>query len=270
MSDPRRSFPGLARTVVTQARDENITVLAAAIAYYAFVSLVPLLLLAVTVARYLESAALADRVLGLTGDLLTPQAEELVMDSLTADAGGGTATVVGLAVLVWSGLRVFRGLDRAFSLVYGTTGRASLLAEVRNGLIAVGAVGIGITAVTLVVALVARLGGRVLIAGTPVVLVATLAAAFFPLYYLFPAADVGGQEALPGTVFAAGGWTLLGWGFRLYAEFAATSLYGVLGAALLLITWLYLGALLLLLGAVINAALAGRFTPPTEDRQLQQ
>ncbi|MFC7176850.1 YhjD/YihY/BrkB family envelope integrity protein [Halosegnis marinus] len=55
------------------------------------------------------------------------------------------------------------------------------------------------------------------------------------------------------------GWTALQTGFRVYAGIAGSyEAYGVLGAVLLLITFLYFGGLVLLVGVVLNAVLAGR------------
>ncbi|MFQ3293598.1 MAG: membrane protein [Halobacteriales archaeon] len=71
--------------------------------------------------------------------------------------------------------------------------------------------------------------------------------------------DLWAREALPGTVTVAIGWTLLGGAFSWYATTAGNfALYGVLGGVLLLLTWLYFGAMLVILGAVLNAVIAGR------------
>ncbi len=84
---------------------------------------------------------------------------------------------------------------------------------------------------------------------------------------MFPADDVTVREALPGAVFAGVSWTVLGTVFGVYAAQAGgAQLYGVLGGVLLLLVWFYFAGLVLLLGAALNAVLAGRF----EDRQLQQ
>jgi membrane protein len=53
------------RSVVALAVDRNLTYLAAGIAFYAFVSIIPLILLAVAVASFVGGEALADRVTGL-------------------------------------------------------------------------------------------------------------------------------------------------------------------------------------------------------------
>jgi membrane protein len=71
-----------------------------------------------------------------------------------------------------------------------------------------------------------------------------------------PPVDVTIQHALPGAVVAAIGWVLLQIGFYYYSGSASRyAAYGLLGAILLFITLLYLGAIVLLVGAVVNVVL---------------
>ncbi len=256
------------RAAVATVRDENVTLLAAGVAYYAFVSLVPLVLLAIGVASLVGGAALAERVVAATDEVLTAEAQGLLRETLTANASAGGATAAGLVVLTWSGLRLFRALDRAFSEVYGDTGDGGLVSEVRDGLVVLVVVTIGVGGVAVAGGVLTRLVGGVALLARALSLV-TLGAAFLPLYYVFPDRPVTVREALPGTAFAAVGWSVLGSVFGVYASVAGQSVYGVLGAALLVVTWLYLGALVVMVGAVVNATMAGQ-TPPGVDRQVQQ
>jgi YihY family inner membrane protein len=256
------------RNVVDVGRSRQVTFLAAGIAYYAFVSLVPLLLLLLVVASVFGGETLADRVVSAVGEILTPTGTDLVRDSLTTESGRGGATVVGLAGLLWGGLKVFRGLDHAFSAVYGTTGEESLLGSVRDGLIVLTAIGLGVVATAVINALVGRFAGPLASETASVLSFVTLSVVFFPLYYVFPNVPLRVRGSLPGTVFAATGWTVLSAAFRVYAANAdAYAAYGVLGGVLLLVTWLYVGAIVVMLGAVVNAVLAGYAEKP--DRQLQ-
>ena len=80
-----------------------------------------------------------------------------------------------------------------------------------------------------------------------------------PLYYVFPSRPVTVTEALPGAVFAGGGWTILGTAFGVYASVAGSyELYGVLGGVLLLLVWFYFAGLVLLVGAALNVVIADR------------
>jgi len=254
------------RTTVSLAQAEQLPFLAAAIAYYAFLSVVPLLIVSFAVASTLAGEAVATQLFAATDEFLTPEAGELLTEALVAAPGREGMTLAGSVVLVWGTLRVFRGLDTAFARVYGSTIAKPLLEQLRDALVVVFAIGAAV-AVTLVVGSLPVVFG-VSLAGVlgPLGLVAVLPLVFFPLYYVFPARDVTVCEAVPGALLAAGGWALLGTLFGVYTTYAGSfQLYGVLGGVLLLLIWFYFGGLILLVGVAVNAAVSGRF----EDRQLQ-
>ena len=253
------------RQTVRGVRDDRITFIAASLAYYAFVSLVPLMLLTVVAASVFGGEELALELANRAAEAFGPQAESLVQETLANTAGQAGAGVVGTAVLLWSGLKLFRGMDVAFSTVYGSALPGSIVDQVRNGIVTLGAVGVGIAATVLVGLALAVLDPDLVVLGVDLagvvgnlLLLGGLTAAFLPLYYFLPG-EVEVREALPGAVFAAGGWTLLETGFRIYAAGTGSyDAYGVLGAVLLLVTFLYFGGLILLVGVVLNAVLAGR------------
>ncbi|MFB6157452.1 MAG: YihY/virulence factor BrkB family protein, partial [Haloferacaceae archaeon] len=229
----------LARTVVRETRIRDVPTFAASVAYYAFVSLVPLLALALVAAAAVGGDALEAAVAGLAGRYLLPTGRELVVDALRGTRGRGSATLLGLAALAWSTLRLFRGVDVAFSRVYGSD-PGGLVSQLRDGVVVLLSVGAGVLAVVVAAGALTTLVGRSALAGLVAPLsVVLLAAAFFPLYYVFPDVDVSPREALPGTALATVGWALLGTGFGAYAAYAGTegglALYGLLGGLVLLV-----------------------------------
>ena len=260
----------IGRTLLEVVRRSPLTLLAAAIAYYAFVSLLPLSLLALSVASAIGGDALAETVISQLSGTLTPSGEELVRSALTTARGRGGATAIGLVVLLWGGLKLFRGLDVAFSMIYGTRQEVTLFTQFRNAVTALLAVGGAVGAVVVAAGLAGLVGlsaaGVPTVVGLPVV----LTVAFLPLYVIFPDVDVRVRDAIPGTIFAAVGWTILSAVFQVYAAtVGGSALYGVLGAVLLLVTWFYIGGIVLLLGAVLNGVLTGD-VGTVGDRQLQQ
>jgi len=253
------------KRLVTLAQTEQLPFLAAAIAYYAFVSIVPLLIVGLAVATAVAGGTVATQVVTAVGDFLTPEASSLLESALTADTGRGGVTVAGLAVLVWGGLRVFRGIDIAFSRIYGAEVPKPLSKQLRDALIVLIVIGLAIAGTVAVAALLplsaTPFSGM---AGT-LGLFLVLPFVLFPLYYIFPSRPVTLTEAAPGAVFAGGGWTILGAAFGVYTALAGSyQLYGVLGGVLLLLVWFYFAGLVLLIGAALNVVIAGG------DRQLQQ
>jgi hypothetical protein len=174
---------------------------------------------------------------------------------------------VSLLLTVWGALKVFRGLDTAFSRIYAVAGRG-ILDQLKDGTAALVSIGVGVTGVVVLGSLLAVVDSTLVALAGPLLLLGTLTVAFLPLYYILPDADVSLREVLPGTVFAAVGWAALGTLFGIYAQQAGGSVAGALGALLLLMTWFYLSGILILTGAVINAVVGGR-TGDGDDRDRQ-
>lgn len=65
------------------------------------------------------------------------------------------------------------------------------------------------------------------------------------------------KTIIPGIALALIGWMIVTVGFSFYVEHfeSYTIIYGTLGAVILLLIWLYMTALILILGAELNAAL---------------
>jgi membrane protein len=260
-----RSAFETSKRVAVVAKEQELTFLAAAVAYYAFVSLIPAAVLALIIATTLGGESFATVLLESTSQFLTASGQDVLTTALTASDGRGSATVLGLAFLCWGTLKVFRALDTAFGDVYGTESQDTLLDQLIDSLIVV--VGIG-ASMTLMFALAGAFAafnlGVVVEALGVLTLPILLTAAFLPIFYRFPDTDVTVREVLPGTVVAAVAWTVMQAGFQLYASVASTSAYGIVGGVILLVTWLYLAGAVVILGAVINVVLAENRLPGAE------
>lgn len=255
-----------AREIVALVQTQQLPFLAAAIAYYAFLSIVPLLVVTMVVVTAVAGDTLATELVESLDRFLTPEATELLESTLVDAPGRGGVTLLGTVLLLWGALRVFRGLDIAFSQVYDTTLHKPLPEQVLDAFLVFAAVllAVGATVLASVVLSLSPIGLAGF--GSSAGLLVVLPVVFYPLYYVFPAEDVTPREAVPGAVFAGVGWTMLGTVFGIYASQAGSfELYGVLGGVLLLLVWFYFAGLVLLVGAALNAILAGRL----EDRQLQ-
>ncbi|WP_459890062.1 YihY/virulence factor BrkB family protein [Halostagnicola bangensis] len=265
MIDYRRLFE-VGRRVINLARTEQLTLLAAGVAFYGFISLVPLTLLALALAVTIGGEALANYVSTAVSDVLTPSAQELLAETLVDQTGVRSATVVGALGLLWGSSRVLRGLDRAFSKIYGTAASKSLVDTFWDALLVAAAVTGGLTVVAIVEGVIAFVPFVGVAVVGPLLVLSGLFAAFLPMFFIFPGVDIELREAVPGTVVASIGWFLLSRTFSVYAGFVDDyAVYGVLGAVLLVLIWLYIGSIIIIFGAVLNAVLAGRDT----DRQLQ-
>ena len=251
----------LGKRIASDFSEKNVSFMAAALAYHAFISLAPMLLLLFLVFTTVGVGVENQLVQSAIAWLPTPIAE-VVTPLLQGEASGAGASVIGLLVLVWGTLKIFRGLDTAFSEIYGSVETNSFLDKVRDGLVVLAA---------LAVALVAMVGSSVVLGTltdripfsqwlTPVALLAGLVVAFYPIYYVFPDVDVGYRDVLPGVLVAALGWGALQGLFQIYLSVSDPSAGSFFGGVIVVVTYLYFSALVLLLGAVVNAV-TGRHSP---------
>ena len=256
MHDRARRVEEVVRAVVHEARVEKITFMAGSIAYHAFLSILPLLLLVLTVLQRTENVGIRDSVVGILESVLTEQASVLIQQGL-ADADA-SVSILGLVFLVWGALRIFRGLDTAFSDIYETSAHNTFGDQLADGslmLVTVAVALVGVSAVGNAVSLsVAGPLGTVLSALATTI---GLFVVFYPMYYVFPDTDVTVLEVVPGTAFAAVGLTVAQ---VLFTEFRGGTAGGsnLVASILLLLTWLYIIGLVVLLGAVVNAVLSNR------------
>lgn len=274
-----RRAASFAREVATRTSEENVTFLAAGVAYYAFVSLLPAAVLALVVSVTVGGQRLAAAVVDASADVLTESGQELLVTALVDGPGQGSVTLISLPLTLWGALKVLRGLDIAFSQVYGVDDAVGLLHQLRDSLVVAVSIGGSLGAMVVLGALVAIVDvGVVAVAASYLALPVLLTAAFLPVYYVFPDTEVDLSEVLPGAVFAGVGWTVLRVAFQAYVDVTAGgdgggAVYGVLGAVLLLVTFLYFGATLVLVGAVVNVVIgeAGekRAERPADGRDRQ-
>ncbi|WP_049899292.1 YihY/virulence factor BrkB family protein [Halococcus agarilyticus] len=259
MNDRIATLPTIVRRITRHVTGNYVPFLAGSLAYHVFVALVPVSLLSLVAVSAVGGEAGVGYMNEVTQPYLTPQARALLADAITGAADRTGLVVLGAAALVWSLLRIFRGLDIAFATIYDAPTHESLRRQFGDGVVAVLAVGVGLFASVIVGTIVAvvPLGPLVRLAN-PLLFVVVLAVVFFPLYYVFPNVDVTPQEVLPGAVVAAVGWALFHVAFQLYATYAITQeAYEVLGVVLSVLIWVYASMFILLTGAAVNAVLAG-------------
>jgi membrane protein len=257
--DPRLERASVVgRALIHEIRTEKITFLAGSIAYHAFLSLLPLFLLVLAVVAAVGDASLEESVLLIARAVLTDGAGDVLIQELRES--GTSISVFGGVVLIWGTLRIFRGLDTAFSDIYESEAENSFVDQLSDGVIVL---------VTFAIALVAAAALESAFdfaTGTTLgwllhraSLVVGLSLVFFPMYYIFPDSDVTVREVLPGVVLAAVGLTAFESLFQLYIQFRGTGeAASAVGGILVLLTWLYFSGLVILLGAALNAVLSNR------------
>ena len=258
--------PALA--VHERARVVGVDQLAAGVAYFAFLALVPVLLLATAVAGFLLDGAEAQRAVAGAVTAALPGLEESVAPGGPLDELLGTLVrrrgqlgLVGAVSLLWVALRLSASLMAGVELALGTDRTKGIGARLRQlaslgALSAVMLAGLAATALTS-----GLLGGLLPFLPGPFLTVATFAVGTaFDLLLFLVAYTVLSAHAwrvhLPGALLGAAGWTALKVfgatyvGIRLQS---AGAVYGTLAGVATVLVLLYVMARLFLTGAVLTA-----------------
>lgn len=261
-----RAWVRTAWTIIIEVRTQQLPFLAGSFAFHLFLSLVPAVLLVWIVAATVAGDQITAQLIGWTGRYLSVSGQTIVVQAVETARHRTSGSLLGLAVLVWSVLRIFWGLDIVFCRLYGAPDGKSLTHQIRDGCVGILAIAVSLTAMVVVSAVFTVLPSLPLSwVGPSILLLLGLTIVFVPLYYVYPPVPITVREILPGAAVAAVGWTLLQGLFKLYVAFTPiTDIYGVVGGVILVLLWLYAGTLLLLVGIVVNVVLAKRVTTTDE------
>lgn len=248
------------QAVVEASREERVTLAAAGLAYYLLLFFVPLgLLVLVGLAETGHLVAATNWLDGLTKTPISTAR----LRRLTGGPGGSAArehaAAIAVVLVAWSAVRAFRSLNVVFGDVSDREEHGDLVTElVEVGVVVVTTVGVIALSALATAEFAYTTTDTLWFFSVPVLLFCGFFCLFLPVYYVFPPADVTLAEAVPGTLLAASVWTVSGILIRFYAEGAeSVDLYGVVGVALLLMTWFYVGGLAVLTGIVLNGVLRG-------------
>ncbi|WP_135536154.1 YihY/virulence factor BrkB family protein [Halostella pelagica] len=236
-------------TVVRSSYEHDVRYPAAALAYYAFVSFVPVLLLAFAVVGE-QFAAEIERA---APQFLTLEARRLISQATTTASGQTGASVLAIAVIGWSGANVAMDFQTVVERIEGVE-EQPLRQQFRNSVAVLGSLGLAILAV-LFTSTLFTLPPAGSYAGL-VMLFIVLTVAFIPLYYVPSTVLPTPSSALPGALTAALGWTTIHTGILFYAANAGKyAIYGVLSGIIIILTSLYIAAVVLLTGVIVNVTL---------------
>jgi membrane protein len=195
--------------------------------------------------------------------------EAAVLDLITERAG--TVALIGLLLALWgaaSGVgALMKGLDRAYGVARARPSwrrqavravATLLVSPLGLALLLLSVVGHGLTTwlgrATGTSELVALLVAALQIPFTFVVFFAGMTL----VYWALPTVPQHYRGVMPGSLVAAIGWSVITQAFGVYVadidHYRVT--YGIFGAAIAFLLWLYLVGLVILIGAEVNALLA--------------
>ena len=264
------SITGRVKRAFAAGGRDYIGIVAAGVAHYAFFAIVPLLAAAVLIYGLVADPQTVARHISALAENLPSSAAELIggqLESVTEANGStqGLGLVVALAIALFGARNGAGSVITGLNIAYSTDQqrgfvRANLLALAitLGALIGAGLVAGATTVLAALESLIPGLGGFGVVLGKIITYAVLLAAGIggaLVLFHVAPDRDASWRSDLPGAIFTGIGWVLLTFLFGLYvANFGSyNATYGSLGAVIVLLTWLYLTAYILLFGAELNA-----------------
>jgi membrane protein len=266
---PKRGWFQIAKRGWAEAKADQVPLLAAGVAFYAFMAIFPAMI-AVTLlyGLFADPATIADQV-DAAGGALPDDVRALIVEQLrnlatTQRTGAGIGAILSLLLALWSASAGVGNLMTAISTAYdeqeqrGFVKKRAIALALTLGAVVLLLVVLGLVAVLPVVLQIFSGGAlRVLLEIARFLLVAVVVAiALAVLYRIAPDRDAPKFRWVSvGAVVATVLWLLASIGFSIYvanfSNYAKT--YGALASVVILLFWLWITAYAILLGAEINA-----------------
>lgn len=257
-----------------QIGDDGLTDLAAALTYYAVLSIVPGLIVLISILGLLgphTASEVADQAQAVAPGSSATFVHTLITQAQANKGGAGLSAVLGIGVALWSASGYVAAFMRASNVVYGIGEGRPIWKTLPIRL------GVTIAAVILLVlsAMIVVLSGPVAhqignllglgdttvliwnIAKWPVLLI-LVSVLLALLFWASPNAKQGGVKWVsPGGVIAVLIWLIVSGLFAVYVSTFASynKTYGSLAGVVIFLVWLWLSNLAILLGAEVNAEL---------------
>lgn len=281
------------RELFDEFKKDDVTTLAAAVAFHTVFAIPALLILTVLVAALVNRATDLD-VLGNIRDLIRDNApgssQQLLneqVDSAIAQVGGGALSLgllVTALIALWSGSNAVGAMMTAFNTAYGVD--ESRPFPKKKG-VAVG--------LTIFVTVFISLAFAVLVFGERIgswtadqveagsafdfiwnlarfpLSVIAVAVLMSVLYYIGPNISQTFHWVSPGSILATLLWLIATAGFGIYLRISNPgSAYGAVGSVLVLLFFLYVTAIIFITGAELNAVVGRRNDPKVREELATQ
>jgi membrane protein len=268
---PAPGWKQIAKRAYKESTDDNVSLIAAGVAFYAFLAFVPLLAtMVLTYGLVAEPSSVVGHMQALT-TAMPADAAKIIGDQLqsvvtTAGSKKGIGLLIAIALSLYGAMKGVAAIVTATNIVWdvGET-RSFLKRTALNLILTVGAV-LGLLLAVLGISVLGFLDHLLPTSAPTVHLLLKIG------FWMLAAAAVSFGVAViyryapnrpepkwrwisPGSVVATLVWLAATAGFGFYvASFGNyNATYGSLGAVIVFLTWIYLTAYILLMGAELNA-----------------
>jgi membrane protein len=259
------------KALVTRQREHNVSLVAAGLAFYGMLTLIPAMVALVSVYGLVsDPVEVTEQVTDLTENLPVETARfvqsQLVSVANGASAGLGISALVAIALALWSTSGAMAALIKAIGIAWNDTTKRSIVqirgAALAMTIVTVVAVALTIGLVVVIPRLVEDAGTAARLAADGVRWLAVFGLTIVALSLIYRFAPTSKEKrvraASPGAVFAT---VVIVVGSFLFSALVPrfgsfNETYGALAGIILLLLWLYLCGFAVVLGAELDAELA--------------
>lgn len=271
---PKPSLVAVLKRARVEFKEDGLTDLAAALTYYGVLSIVPALIVLLSILGLLgqdTTNQVVSQVQAIAPGSSADFVKTLIAQAQANRTGAGLGAILGVTIALWSASGYVAAFMRASNVIYdiGEGRPIWKTLPVRLGVTAFAVVVLVVSAVIVVVSgPVARQVGDLLGAGDTAVLIWNIAKwpvlvvlislLLAVLFWASPNAKQGGVKWVsPGGLIAVLLWLVASGVFALYvATFSSyNKTYGSLAGVVVFLVWLWISNIAILLGAEINAEL---------------
>ncbi|WRP07153.1 YihY/virulence factor BrkB family protein [Rossellomorea aquimaris] len=270
MSDEtiKGGWKGFSKSLFSNISANDVTGLAAQIAYYFLLSLFPLLIFIVTLLPYLPVEQ--GDILGLVRDFAPGETMSMIEETLQDVMSNRNSGLLSVSIIatIWSASNGMNAIVKSLNRAYDVEETRSFIATRLMSILLTFAM-ILVFVVALLLPVFGKQIGLLLFsqfgfseqfltvwngirwAISPIILFII----FIGLYYFAPSKRIKCLSAFPGAIFATLGWVLASLAFSYYVgsfgNYSAT--YGSIGGIIVLMIWFYLTGIIIMIGGEINA-----------------
>ena len=245
----------------------QIATIAAATAFWFFLSIVPIVILCVSILPY--TSVTEEQLLAKLAPVLTESMTELIRIILSDVYSSGAGVLsISLIATVWSSAMGFSSLIRGLEDIYEQPRRAGFLMRRARGIIYT----LGMILMMVLSFVLGGFGEQIkalvekYLPGTTsfftfllhfrfVVVIAVLTVFFGAIFRWSTGLRPPFGEVFPGALTAAIGWSLFSYAFSAWVNAGHYGTYGSLVTVVVVMLWLYYCQYILLLSACLNRAL---------------
>ncbi|MFC4025599.1 YihY/virulence factor BrkB family protein [Oceanobacillus longus] len=248
-------------------KEDNVTLLAASLAYYFLLSIFPLLIVAFAIIPYFNISP--DDAMGFVTSILPGELASVFEDNIVGlvETPRGGLLTVGIIGALWSASNGINAFIKASNEAYDV--------EESRSFIVVRLIAFGLTLgmiLAVVIAILLPVFGDVILGFITsflgissemtillqilryVISIIVITALLLMLYRFAPNKKIPFKHIIPGALTASILWQVISIGFSIYisnfGNYSAT--YGSLGGIIVLMIWFFLTGMILMIGAIVN------------------